>query len=120
MMAMKKFSNSESGFVNIGDTFMNKLLYFPYISIPKSKWLVQTLLYWDEVASIVPFEFTSRPDRLDKHMQILINEQLVTQIFPEDYVSELPDFTENFLRYVDSDPIIKNRSSLVKNNGIIT
>ncbi|AHF08440.1 hypothetical protein [Desulfitobacterium metallireducens] len=97
---------------------MNKLLYFPYISIPNSQWLIQTLLYWDEVASIVPFEYARRTNCLDSHMQLLIREELVKQIFPEQYIFRFNDFTYNFLKYVDTDPVIRSISDLGK-RGLI-
>jgi hypothetical protein len=44
----------------------NRILYFPYIRVPESTWLTQVLLYWDQVSSIVPYEFTQRPDSLGR------------------------------------------------------
>lgn len=29
-------------------------LYYPTMNVPESPWLMRTLLYWDQVASIVP------------------------------------------------------------------
>jgi hypothetical protein len=36
---------------------MRTILYYPAIAIPQGDWLKQTLLYWDQVASIVPARF---------------------------------------------------------------
>jgi hypothetical protein len=33
---------------------MEGLLYYPYIEVPKNRWLIQSLLYWDKVATIIP------------------------------------------------------------------
>jgi hypothetical protein len=38
------------------------ILYFPTIAVPSGSWLRRSLLYWDEVASIVPQEVTFRGD----------------------------------------------------------
>lgn len=97
---------------------MSKLLYFPYISVPNNIWMKQTLLYWDQVASIVPFEYTRNPSMLGHHMQELVQEGLVKQVFPEEYVSEIHDFTENFMNYIDTDPLIKDISSIGKKGQI--
>lgn len=32
---------------------MNNLLYYPYINVPKTDWLIRALLYYDNIASIV-------------------------------------------------------------------
>ncbi|GAA4707227.1 hypothetical protein GCM10025781_27320 [Kocuria gwangalliensis] len=29
-------------------------LYFPHIRVPKAAWFTQVLLYWEDVASIIP------------------------------------------------------------------
>jgi hypothetical protein len=34
------------------------ILYFPTIAVPNGTWLRRALLYWDEVASIVPQGYT--------------------------------------------------------------
>lgn len=36
------------------------ILYYPTISIPTSDWLRQSLLYWDEIGSIVPTDYEER------------------------------------------------------------
>lgn len=51
---------------------MDKLLYFPYISIPNTEWTIHSLLYWDEVASIIPFEFMQDPGDL---VEVKLDEQ---------------------------------------------
>jgi hypothetical protein len=32
-------------------------VYFPYINAPNNDWFVRTLLFWDDVACIVPHEY---------------------------------------------------------------
>lgn len=83
---------------------MNNALYFPYISIPRTPWLIQALLYWDRVASIAPKEFADNPERLQPHMRQLIADRMVTLIRPSEYIWRIQDFEENFLGLLDSMP----------------
>jgi hypothetical protein len=50
----------------------DKVLYFPYIRVPDSEWFTQVLLYWDEVGSIVPYEYVYSPEKLGPHMRELV------------------------------------------------
>lgn len=71
----------------------NKILYFPYISVPRDPWLFRTLLYWDEVGSIVPMSFLENPEGLTPFMRELVREQLVTQIIPMEQYTKYLDLT---------------------------
>src|SRR6267142_2010262 len=79
----------------------DKVLYFPYIRVPDSEWFTQVLLYWDEVGSIVPYEYVHSPEKLGSHMKDLVQVGLVKQIFPNEHVGNIPRFTEAFLEYID-------------------
>jgi hypothetical protein len=79
----------------------DRLLYFPYIRVPESTWLTQTLLYWDQVSSIVPTEFTQHPDLLGPYMQKLVQEELVVQVIPGVHVYEIPNFEAAFHKYIN-------------------
>ena len=70
-------------------------LYFPYIVVPETAWFSNVLLYWPRVGSIVPTQFLEDPEALGGHMQRLVQEGLVTQIYPD--VSAVPGFAEAFL-----------------------
>lgn len=87
---------------------MDKLLYFPYIAIPNGEWLTRTLLYWDEIASIVPYEYIERPGMHEKYMRHLVEENLVKQVIPEEYVFNFRGFEGNFLEYLKNDPLSMN------------
>jgi len=78
----------------------NKVLYFPYIRVPKSKWLTRMLLYWDQVGSIIPYDYIEDPERLDEHTRTLVKEELVAQIIPGMYVEEIPNFVQAFRDYL--------------------
>ena len=91
----------------------DKVLYFPYIQVPESPWFTRTLLYWDEVGSIVPAEYIQEPEELGDYMQELVQAQLVKQIFPDRYVHDIPNFTPAFLHFVDSNPTIQNAAQQI-------
>ncbi len=80
----------------------NRVLYFPYINVPKSTWLTQVLLYWDQISSIVPLQFTDRPESLDPYMRSLVREELVFQVIPGMYIHEIPRFDESFETYLET------------------
>jgi len=80
----------------------SRVLYFPYIRIPQSVWLTRVLLYWDQVSSIVPSQFTEEPESLGQHMRGLVTEGLVFQVIPRMYIHEVPKFGNAFRRYLDS------------------
>ncbi|MFC2001227.1 hypothetical protein ACFLUZ_01835 [Chloroflexota bacterium] len=76
------------------------VIYFPYIRVPRSEWFTRVLLYWDQVSSIVPFEYI-RSNGVGCYMESLIEEGLVRSIKPTDYIYQIPHFEKAFLQYVD-------------------
>lgn len=72
-------------------------LYFPYINIPKSNWLMHTLLYTDKLHAIVPFNYMENPNKYEVFMQSLIREELVEQHFVDIPYHKSRDFAEGFL-----------------------
>lgn len=80
---------------------VRNVIYFPYIRVPQSEWFTRVLLYWDQVGSIVPFEYVQSPG-LGKFMEALIAEDLLRQISPGAHIDEIPYFSEAFLEYVDN------------------
>ena len=76
-------------------------LYFPFISIPKSAWVIKTLLYWDKFASIVPFEYVENPELFTPFMQDLVREGLVEQVLPRNYIWEIEEFERTFIKYIE-------------------
>jgi hypothetical protein len=80
----------------------NRVLYFPYIRIPRSTWLTLTLLYWDRVSSIVPMEFIERPELLGPYMQRLVQEELVLQVIPGMHIHKIPNFEGAFHDYINA------------------
>lgn len=84
----------------------DRLLYFPYISIPNTAWLARALLYWETVGAIVPYDFLSEPEKLDTHMRELLTAGLVEPIGPGAYIQQTPDFTDAFVAFVENHPEI--------------
>jgi len=78
------------------------VIYFPYIRVPQNEWFTRVLLYWDQIASIVPMDYVDDPSKLGKYMYNLVQESLVKQVIPAKYVYSIPNFTEAFVNYVDS------------------
>lgn len=93
---------------------MNRtILYYPTIDIPKTNWLKQAILYWDEVSSIVPSNLESNfsPD-----VRFLYEEGLFRPIQPELLISEasnieiLAQFQNEFQDLVNSSNFQKLRN----------
>lgn len=62
---------------------MSNLLYYPYINVPRTDWTLRTLLYYDNIGSIVPQEYFYEPERnYDEFMLELVRNELVTPINP--------------------------------------
>ncbi|WP_136487469.1 hypothetical protein [Vibrio sp. H11] len=79
----------------------NNALYFPYISIPESQWTIKTLLYWDKLSAIVPMDHIDNPEQLSPFMRALLERDLAVQIFPSQYLYEIPQFEQSFIRYLE-------------------
>jgi len=80
----------------------SKVLYYPYIALPPSQWLIQMLLYWDKVGTITPYDFVQEPDRHEPFTRSLIREGLVQQVIPSWYLGGVPDFVSAFVGYLES------------------
>jgi hypothetical protein len=79
----------------------DKVLYFPYVRVPNSTWFTRILLYWDEVGTLVPYDFLEFPERLGEHTRSLVEKELVTQVIPGSHVYRIPRFTEAFIDRLD-------------------
>jgi hypothetical protein len=77
-------------------------LYFPYVSIPKEEWSIKSLLYWDKLSSIVPMDYIGRPEQFSPFMRQLVEEGLVEQIFPAQYLFQVERFESCFIDLIES------------------
>lgn len=92
-------------------------VYFPYINAPKNDWFVRTLLFWDDVACIVPHEYNPhygnrrrrvRPDGRTPqerfaHTIELADAGLVRILEPELPANKVWPFVEDFIAMVEQD-----------------
>lgn len=88
---------------------MNNLLYYPHIDLPRTEWTLRTLLYYDNIGSIVPQEYFFNPDRHDPFMRDLMQTGLVTAIDPISELDNPERSTEPFLQHINN-----NRDKLEK------
>jgi len=87
----------------------NNVLYFPYIRIPQSSWFTRVLLYWDEIGSIVPYEYQRQRVKLGHYMQNLVEAGLVKEVVPSEHHSEVPEFRSAFLKLIDENSYIERQ-----------
>src|SRR5690606_4015692 len=81
---------------------MSNLLYYPYINLPRTDWTLRTLLYYDNVGSIVPQEYFYSPERTyDEFMLELVRSELVTPINPLEVLERPREVTKPFLDLVE-------------------
>jgi len=91
---------------------MNKLLYFPYINLPETAWTVRTLIYYENVGTIVPNEYFYNPERLyDPFMLDLVRDDLVIPINPIERLDNPWEISKPFIKFLNSKsfPLEKNR-----------
>ncbi len=88
------------------------VLYFPYIRVPSNGWFTRVLLYWDEVGSIIPYEYSHRPERLGRYTAELIQAELVRPIIPGEYIGAIPRFADAFVEFLDTNRTVAERRQL--------
>ena len=102
---------------------MNNLLYYPYINIPRTDWTLRTLLYYDNIGSIVPQEYFYNPEQnYDPFMLELVRNQLVTPINPIEVFENPWQVTRPFIQMIEQnvDRLRKYHSSFRNGNrGLI-
>ncbi|MES2748412.1 MAG: DUF6236 family protein [Bacteroidota bacterium] len=89
---------------------MNRtILYYPTIDIPRNNWLRHSLLYWDEVSSIVPKSWDGDfLVNLSPEIHYLMDEGQFRPIKPEDLITkadnweQFENFQEEFREIVSS------------------
>jgi len=81
---------------------MSNILYYPYINLPRTDWTLRTLLYYDNVGSIVPREYFYSPEEnYDEFMLELVRGELVTPIDPIEVLERPWDAAKPFLDLVE-------------------
>ena len=64
---------------------MSNLLYYPNISIPNTPWLIQSLLYWDSISTIVPIDCLKKPWTFTPFARQLLIDGIIKTVQPESY-----------------------------------
>ena len=83
---------------------MSKLLYYPYINLPRTDWTLRTLLYYDNIGSIVPREYFDDPEiNYDEFMLELVRSELVTPIDPINTFDNPLEVIRPFLQLIEND-----------------
>ncbi|MET3851426.1 DUF6236 family protein [Paenibacillus sp. OAE614] len=59
------------------------ILYYPNIGLPNDIWLRKTLLYTDEISSIVPYDLTGQ---FDNNSELLMGEGIFKPLSPEEFL----------------------------------
>src|SRR5689334_12663781 len=71
------------------------ILYYPTIQIKSSKWIKHTILYWDCIGSIVPYDFDF-PEYCLADMLLLREYDAYRAYHPEDFVQQKNDLAQEF------------------------
>ncbi len=88
---------------SLDDVTMDKILYYPYINLPKTDWTLRTLLYYDNVGFIVPQEFFYSPDRnYEPFMLELVRNELVIPIDPLRTLDNPWEVSNPFLEFLQT------------------
>lgn len=90
---------------------MDKILYFPYINLPKTDWTVRALLYYDNIGSIVPQEYFYSPERsYEPFMLELVQRELVIPIDPIQTLDNPWEVSRPFLNFLkDNQKLLSKR-----------
>ena len=62
---------------------------------------MQAILYWDKLASIVPFDYMREPDQADDLTRVLMAEGLVQSVHPAPLIYQTESFDDCFIEYVE-------------------
>lgn len=88
---------------------MDNILYYPYINIPRSDWTIRTLLYYNQVGSIVPQKYFYNPDNYEEFMRELVTNELVIPINPIVVLERPWEVFQPFIKYMNSKEFNLNR-----------
>ena len=78
----------------------NQALFYPYIDIKDDEWLKTSLLYWDEIRTIVP-ESMQTPYQSDL-TKVLYDMEVLTPIRVNSEMDELNDLSEAVITYLST------------------
>jgi hypothetical protein len=79
---------------------MSSILYYPFINVPKTDWTLRTLLYYDNVYSIVPSAYREEPEKFETGMLELVKEELVIAVDPKDALKHYYNLEDPFIAFL--------------------
>jgi len=97
------------------DVIRRTILYYPTIDLPKGSWIRQVLLFWDEIASIVPFKYDFKQKKdipvipFKPDVEYLYKKKVFRPVAPsnfinlEDQFKKIKEFEEEISRIIDSE-----------------
>lgn len=80
---------------------MENLLYYPYINLPKTDWTLRTLLYYDQIGSIVPAQYFHEPGYFEPFMKEMVDNELVKLINPLHILENWNSIFQPFIDYIN-------------------
>ena len=100
------------------ETRMSEILYYPYINLPRTDWTLRTLLYYDNIGSIVPQEYFYSPERnYEPFMLELVRNELVIAINPLEVLDNPWQVTRPFLEMIEGNANRLRQSQRLFKNG---
>ncbi len=82
---------------------MNKVLYFPYIHVPEDEWTTKSVLYWDEVASIIPSTLFYDVKQQETVTSELLKADFLKTVYPDRFIYDRNKFQTEILEFINSD-----------------
>ena len=68
--------------------------------MPKTDWLIRALLYYDNIASIVPYQYSVGPEQFEPFMREVVQNELIELVGPMDVINNPQEVNELFLAYL--------------------
>ena len=104
----------------------DRVIYYPYINVPRSEWFSRAVLYWDEIGCILPsgYEPRGHPTRGRPAVQRyaftseLAQCGLVKFVDPDLALFEIPDFVDDFVSLLDRSYVISPDDALDPRHSI--
>jgi hypothetical protein len=79
---------------------MDNILYYPYINLPPTEWSLRTLLYYEGIGTIVPYNYLRNTRHYDPFMKKLVDNELVIPISPMDSLQNPHKVNREFISYL--------------------
>ena len=98
---------------------MNNLLYYPNINLPRTDWTIRALLYYDNIASIVPYQYFCEPENFDPFMREVIQNELIRLINPMEVIDNPMIVYDLFVDYLTKNYNKRFKWSIAHRNTLV-